>query len=51
MQAWRDEVGTLPYVRGIVFSGEIIDLGNPIEAVLSHPDPKRIGGNCGLGSQ
>ena len=43
VQAWRDEVGVLPYVRGIVFSGEIIDLGNPIEAVLSHPDPERIG--------
>ena len=43
VQAWRDEVGILPYVRGIVFSGEIIDLGNPIEAVLSHPDPGRLG--------
>ena len=38
-QAWRDEVGILPYVRGVVFSGELIDLGNPIEAILSHPDP------------
>jgi len=43
VQAWRDEVGTLPYVRGIVFSGEIIDLGNPVEAVLSHSDPDRLG--------
>ncbi len=43
-QAWRDEVGILPYTRGIVFSGKIIDLGNPIEAVLSHPDPDRLGG-------
>ena len=43
VQAWRDEVGILPHVRGIVFSGEIIDLGNPIEAVLSHPNPERIG--------
>ena len=42
VQAWRDEVGTLPYVRGIVFSGEIIDLGNPVETVLSHPDPDRL---------
>ena len=32
----------LPYVRGITFSGEIIDLGNPVEAVLSHPDPERL---------
>ena len=42
MQAWRDEVGMLPYVRGISFSGEVIDLGNPVEAVLSHPDPERL---------
>ncbi len=41
-QAWRDEVGILPYVRGVVFSGELIDLGNPIEAILSHPDPQRL---------
>ena len=42
VQAWREEVGILPYVRGIAFSGEIIDLGNPVEAVLSHPDPGRL---------
>ncbi len=42
VQAWRDEVGVLPYVRGIVFSGEVIDLGSPIEAALSHPDPNRL---------
>ncbi len=42
MQAWRDEVGTLPYVRGIAFSGEVIDLGSPVAAVLSHPDPERL---------
>ena len=42
MQAWRDEVGILPYVRGISFSGEVIDLGSPVEAVLSHPDPERL---------
>ena len=41
-QAWREEVGVLPYVRGVVFSGEVIDLGNPIEAVLSHADPDRL---------
>ena len=43
VQAWREEVGVLPHVRGIVFSGEIIDLGNPVEAVLSHSDPERLG--------
>ena len=40
VQAWREEVGVLPYVRGIIFSGEVIQLGNPVEAVLSHPDPE-----------
>ena len=39
VQAWREEVGVLPYVRGITFTGKVIDLGNPVEAVLSHPDP------------
>ncbi|MCY3795140.1 MAG: efflux RND transporter permease subunit, partial [Gammaproteobacteria bacterium] len=42
MQAWRDEVGTLPYARGISFTGEVIDLGSPVEAVLSHPDSERL---------
>ncbi len=43
VQAWRDEVGVLSYVRGIAFSGEVINLGSPVEAVLSHPDPERLG--------
>ena len=42
VQAWREEVGVLPYVRGITFSGEIFTLGNPVEAILSHPDPERL---------
>ncbi len=42
MQAWREAVGVLPYVRGIAFSGEVIDLGSPIAVVLSHPDPARL---------
>ena len=41
-QAWRDEVGMLPYARGITYSGETIDLGNPVEVVLSHPDSERL---------
>ena len=41
-QAWRDEVGILPHVRSVVFSGEVLDLGNPLEAVMSHPDPERL---------
>lgn len=42
MQAWREEVGILPYVRGIAFSGEVINLGSTVEAVLSHPDPTHL---------
>ena len=41
-QAWRDEVGILPYVRGITFSGKVFDLGNPIEVVLSHPEAQHL---------
>ncbi len=46
-QAWRDEVGILPQVRGVVFSGDVLDLGNPIEAVMSHPDPERLAAHAG----
>ncbi len=42
VQAWREEVGVLPYVQGIAFSGEVINLGNPVEVVLSHPDPEHL---------
>ncbi|MCY3556591.1 MAG: efflux RND transporter permease subunit [Gemmatimonadetes bacterium] len=42
VQAWREEVGVLPYVRGLTFSGAVFDLGNPVEAVLSHPDPELL---------
>ena len=42
VQAWREEVGVLPYVRGLTFRSEVFDLGNPVEAVLSHPDPERL---------
>ena len=41
-QAWRDEAGHLPHVRGIAFSGDVIDLGNPVEVVLSHPHPENL---------
>ena len=54
----------LPYVRGITFSCKVIDLGNPLEVVLSHPNPKplaqtassavyalrRAGGHCEMRS-
>ncbi|MCY3737008.1 MAG: efflux RND transporter permease subunit, partial [Gemmatimonadaceae bacterium] len=42
VQAWREEVGVLPHVRGLTFTSEIFTLGNPVEAVLSHPDPERL---------
>ena len=42
MQAWREEVGILPQVRAITFTSQIYTLGNPLEAVLSHPDPERL---------
>ena len=32
----------LPYVRGITFSCKVIDLGTPLEVVLSHPNPKLL---------
>ena len=42
VQAWRQEVGVLPQARAITFISEIYTLGNPVEAVLSHPDPDRL---------
>ena len=38
----REEAGVLPCVRGITFSCKVIDLGNPLEVVLSHPNPKPL---------
>ena len=54
----------LPYVRGNTFSCEVIDLGNPLEVVMPHPNPKplaqtassvvyalrRAGGHCEMRS-
>lgn len=42
-QAWRDEVGFLPNARSLAISGEAISFGNPLEAVLTHPDPEVLG--------
>ena len=42
LNAWREEVGDLPYARSLTFSGEIIALGNPVEAILAHPDQGRL---------
>jgi multidrug efflux pump subunit AcrB len=42
VQAWREEVGFLPYVQGIAFSGELVNLGSPVEVGLSHPSPEHL---------
>ena len=42
MEQWREEVGDLPYVRGLSFSSDLLSLGNPVEITLSHPDAKRL---------
>ena len=42
LEAWRDEVGPLPEAHGTAFSGEVLSLGNPVEIVLSHPNPDRL---------
>ena len=42
VQAWRDEVGFLPYARSISFTGSLLELANPVEVMLSHPDPERL---------
>ena len=42
MEAWREEVGVLPYVRGISFTSDLLEFGNPVELALSHPDTQRL---------
>ena len=42
MDSWREEVGVLPYVRGLNFSSQLIAFGNPVEIALSHPDTGRL---------
>ncbi len=42
-QEWREEAGFLPQARSLTFTAELIDLGPPIQAELSHPDPGRLG--------
>ena len=42
MRTGREEAGVLPYARGITFSCKVIDLGNPLEVVLSHPNQKPL---------
>ena len=42
LAAWRDEAGPLAGAGRLTFTAELIDLGRPVEAVLSHPDPERL---------
>ena len=42
VQAWREEVGNPPHVRGITFSGEVVDFGAAVEVLLSHPESERL---------
>ncbi len=41
-QLWREEVGTLPDVRSLSISSNLITLGLPVHFNLSHPDPARL---------
>lgn len=43
MDAWREEVGVLPYARALSFSSDVLSFGNPVEIILSHPDGERLG--------
>jgi multidrug efflux pump subunit AcrB len=41
-EAWREEVGVVPEARGLAFTSGLLDLGSPVHAELSHPDPERL---------
>ena len=41
-RVWREEVGTLPDVRSLSISSNLITLGLPVHFELSHPDPARL---------
>ena len=38
-QAWREEAGTVPGVRSLVFSSGALELALPVHMELFHPDP------------
>ena len=37
--AWREEAGAIPEARGLTITSNLIDLGPPIQAELSHAEP------------
>lgn len=43
VQAWRAEAGDIPEARSLIFTADLLDLGAPVQAELSHPDPDRLG--------
>jgi len=42
VQDWREEIGVLPYIRGLTLTGNVVNLGNAVEVSMSHSDPKRL---------
>lgn len=39
LQEWRRETGFLPQARSLTFAADLLNLGPPVQAELSHPDP------------
>ena len=42
VQAWRAEAGGVPEARSLAFTADLLDLGAPVQAELSHPDADRL---------
>ena len=41
-QVWREEVGSVPEVRSLTFSADVVNIGAPVQVELSHPDPEQL---------
>ena len=39
---WREELGSLPGVKSLTVSADVLSLGAPVHVELSHPDPRRL---------
>jgi len=42
-RAWREEAGTLPGVKSLVYSSGVLELALPVHMELFHPDPVTLG--------
>ena len=42
IEAWREEAGGVPEARSLVYTADLLDVGPPVQAELSHPDPDRL---------